>query len=179
MRFTEREENEERPVVGTGKFTGQELVAVRVRSRGPAIAVASDTNDYYYLYWFEPTEDFLAALPVDVRNSIKRERGMPPSGDDAAVPLRPIALVGTSMHPNPATSDVATVDYTLTDARRVAISVYDITGERVRDVAVSDTRASGMWQDNVSFEGIPNGYYLLAVTTDQGEQSIQPIILKR
>lgn len=179
MRSTRSEKGEERPDVGTGRFSGGELVAVRVSSTGPVSASNNNTGEYYYLYWFEPTADFLAALPPDVRRSVERARGMEPSAEDAAMPLQPIALVGTRMHPNPATSNLATVEYTLSESRRVALTVYDITGGRLRDVAVSDTRASGTWQENVSFEGIPNGYYLLAVTTDRGEQRIQPFILKR
>lgn len=179
MRTTRSEKGEQRPDVGSGKFAANELVAVRLWSAGPATALETDTGEYYYLYWFEPTEDFLAALPADVRRSVERARGMEPSAEDAAMPLQPIALVGSRMHPNPATSNFATVEYTLSESRRVALTVYDITGGRLRDVAVSDTRASGTWQENVSFEGIPNGYYLLAVTTDRGEQRIQPFILKR
>jgi hypothetical protein len=179
MRTTTSEKGEQRPDVGSGKFAVNELVAVRLWSAGPATASETDTGEYYYLYWFEPTAEFLAALPADVCRSVERARGLPPSNKDAEVPLQPIALVGTAMHPNPATSDHVTVEYTLTEERRVAVSVYDVKGARLRDVAVSDTRASGTWHDAVSFEGIPNGYYLLAVTTDRGEQRIQPFILNR
>lgn len=178
-RLTSKEKGEKDPDVGSGKYAGKELVAVRVWSAGPATRLMSDTEDYYYLYWFEPSKEFLDALPADARRSVERARGMEPSSNEAPVPARPIALVGTSMHPNPATSDDAMVEYTLTEERRVAVTVYDITGTRLREVAVSDTRASGTWRENVSFEGIPNGYYLLAVTTDLGERNIRPFILKR
>lgn len=176
---TSKEKGERDPDVGSGNYTGKELVAVRVWSGGPATRLASDTGEYYYLYWFEPTREFLDALPQETRRSVERARGMAPSGDDASVSQQPIALVGASMFPNPATSDHAMVEYTLNDERRVAVSVYDISGTRLRDIAVSDMRVSGTWQDAVSFEGIPNGYYLLAVTTDRGEQSVRPFILNR
>lgn len=176
---TSKEKGERDPDIGSGNYTGKELVAVRVWSGGPATRLASDTGEYYYLYWFEPTREFLDALPQETRRSIERARGMAPSGDDASVSPHPIALVGASMFPNPTTSDHAMVEYTLNDERRVAVSVYDITGTRLRDIAVTEPRATGTYKDAVSFEGIPNGYYLLAVTTDKGEQSVRPFILNR
>ena len=176
---TSTEEGEATPDVGSGRYSGKELVAVRVWSGGPATRVASDTGEYYYLYWFEPTREFLDALPQKTRRSVERARGMAPSGEDASVSPHPIALVGAGMFPNPATSDHAMVEYTLNDERRVAVSVYDITGVRLRDIAVTEPRATGTYKDAVSFEGIPNGYYLLAVTTDRGEQSVRPFILNR
>ncbi len=179
MRWTSKEEGERDPDVGSGKYTGKELVAVRVWSAGPATRSVMDTGEYYYLYWFEPNEEFLKALPADVRRSVERSRGIAPSSDDVSLPPRPIALIGTKVHPNPATSDHAMVEYTLTEERRVAVSVYDITGTRMRDIVVTEPRGSGNWKDAVSFEGIPNGYYLLAVTTDKGEQSVRPFILNR
>lgn len=159
--------------VGSGKFKNGELVPVRLPA--PADLKRDDESEFFYLFWYEPTGDFLAVLPPDIRIEIQQRLNRL-RGTYAAPPL---ALAEASVYPNPATSDMVTVDYTLKEERRIAVSVYDITGVHLRDVAVTDTRASGNWKDAVSFEGIPNGYYLLAVTTDKGEQSVRPFILNR
>ncbi len=162
--------------VGSGEYVGSELIPLRIQTRNVTLSTAEE--DYYYLYWFEPTPEFLAAIPARVRRAIEGGSGSP-IAEEQTDALAAKVLASSSVHPNPATQDFATVEYTLREKRRVAISVYDITGERLKNVAVSENRDSGVWQDNVSLEGIPNGYYLLAVTTDQGEQSVHPLLLKR
>jgi hypothetical protein len=161
---------------GSITYNGEELVAIRVRL-SPSARVDGD-EDYYYLYWYEPTETFLNLMPPRVRQAIERRKGMD-SRIAEAEGAAPKALQASSVYPNPVTSDIATLDYTLREKRRVAVSVYDITGERVRNVAVSEQRDPGAWQENISLSGIPDGYYLLAVTTDNGEQNIHPVVLKR
>ncbi len=163
--------------VGSGKYSGQELVAIRIRTENETLP--SDSSDYFYLYWYEPTPKFLESMPTDVRRAIEGVSSSPIAEEQRKEVAETKVLASSSVHPNPATQGFATVEYTLREKRRVAISVYDITGERLKNVAVTENRDSGVWQDNVSLEGIPNGYYLLAVTTDQGEQSIRPFILKR
>ncbi|MCZ7557766.1 MAG: T9SS type A sorting domain-containing protein [Bacteroidia bacterium] len=162
--------------IGSGDYSGDELVAIRVRFQQTTLTPGAE--DYYYLYWYEPTKTFLDLMPPRVRQAIERRKGMDSriAHDESAVAK---SLKTSSVYPNPVTSDIATLDYTLREKRRVAISVYDITGERIRNVAVSEQREPGAWQENISLSGIPDGYYLLAVTTDNGEQNIHPMVLKR
>ncbi len=166
--------------VGSGQYNGRELIPIRVQVDNETLP--STETDYYYLFWFEPTDEFISTLPDRVQRELKERQNESPAGaiaeaDDSNTTSR--ILEGANIHPNPVTSGTATVEYTIQNSCRVALSMYDITGERVRDIAVSEQRDSGTWQENVSFEGVPDGYYLLAVTTDKGEQSIRPFILER
>jgi hypothetical protein len=166
--------------LGSGIYSGSELIPIRVQVYNETLPAAE--KDYYYIFWFEPTEDFIATLPLRVRQELRRSDPEHPGVAIAKADARRVisgALESTVVHPNPVTSGSATVEYTLREARHVAVSMYDITGERLVSIAVSAQRDSGTWQDAVSLEGIPNGYYLLAVTTDRGEQSIRPFILNR
>jgi hypothetical protein len=162
--------------IGSGKYKDQELVAIRVPFKG--ISIPADTAGYFYIYWYEPSEEFLSLLPPRIRQEIAQRqetrRTVAAAGDKLAS-----GLTASTLHPNPVTQDVARLDYTLREASRVAVSVYDITGERVKHVAVTDQRDPGKWQETFSVAGIPDGYYLLAVTTDKGEQRIHPMVLKR
>ncbi len=162
--------------IGSGDYTGEELIAIRVRFKRASASLESE--DYYYIYWYEPTTTFLNLMPPRVRQAIERR-----AGTDSRIAqsegVRSKGLDASSVFPNPVTQDVATLDYTLREASRVAVSVYDITGERVKNVAVTDQRDPGNWKETFSVAGIPDGYYLLAVTTDKGEQRIHPMVVKR
>ncbi|MBE0643487.1 MAG: T9SS type A sorting domain-containing protein [Bacteroidetes bacterium] len=166
--------------VGSGQYDGRELIPIRVQVDNETLP--STEADYYYLYWFEPTDAFISSLPDRVQRELKERQNESPAGAIAGADernTRSRILEAANIHPNPVTSGIATVEYTIQNSCRVALSMYDITGERVRSIAVSEERDSGTWQENVSFEGVPDGYYLLAVTTDKGEQSVRPFILKR
>ena len=162
--------------IGSGKYKGRELVAIRVPYKGPIMP--TDTVEYFYIYWYEPSQEFLSLLPPSVRQDIaQRNEDLRTSATQ--VTQLTGALATSSLHPNPVTQDVATLDYTLREKRRVAVSLYDISGERVRSIAVSGQRDPGACQENISLAGIPDGYYLLAVTTDNGEQIVHPMLLRR
>jgi hypothetical protein len=155
------------------------LIPIKVPTSNPA--VVTESGDYFYLYWFEPEPGFIDLLPLRVRRAIEeaqrqlRDEESREREGGAAVPR----TLAASIFPNPVTQENATVEYTLPESRRVAVSMYDITGERVRSMAISDMREKGTWQDQLPIGDVPNGLYLLSVTTDQGEQSVQPIIVER
>jgi hypothetical protein len=59
------------------------------------------------------------------------------------------------------------------------LTIYDVNGKRVKDLAATPLRDPGEWQESFPLVGIPDGYYLLTVTTDKGEQNIHPMVLRR
>ena len=164
--------------VGSGDYGMEELIPIRVR---PHASPVQGENDFFYLLWFEPTVEFLAQLPGDVRRRIQRQRetGVSPGRTIAERGDGSVPALAASIHPNPITGGTATVEYTLNEPGRVAVSMYDVTGERVRELAVSEQQEKGTWQQSISLDGMAGGLYLLAVTTDHGQQSVQPVILKR
>jgi hypothetical protein len=162
--------------IGSGKYKGRELVTIRVPYKG--IPMPADTAGYLYIYWYEPSEEFLSLLPPRVREEIAaRQEGLRTKAANGT--QAPGGLASTSLHPNPATQDAVTVDYTLRETRGIAFSMYDINGSRVMEISSSEQRAPGTWQESISLIGIPDGYYFLSVTTDKGEQNIHPMVLKR
>ena len=138
----------------------------------------ADTAGYFYIYWYEPSEELLSLLPARVREEIaRRKEGLRTEAVEGAEPTG--GLAASSLHPNPVTQDAVTVDYTLRETRGIAFSMYDINGSRVMEVSVSEQRAPGTWQESISLIGIPDGYYFLRFTTDKGEQNIHPMVLRR
>lgn len=166
--------------VNGGTFALIDLVPVRVRR----LAGSPDPSipDYYYIFWYEPTSEFLSMLPDKIRDVIRRaresrEQRREKSKFNNALPT-PLTLEAC-VYPNPVTQDVATVHYSLPEASRVAVSLYDITGTRMRELSVCESRNEGNWENLLSLQGVPAGMYLLAVTTERGEQAVQKIIVQR
>ncbi|GEM_PF-2681664 len=164
---------------GEGDSYLHTLVPVRVLVSNFELEAAG--KDFYYIYWFPATKQFLQLLPERVRRRVeelRKERELRKRLENEGNSTVPRTLAA-NIHPNPITQGTATVEYTLDEPGRVAVSMYDVTGERVRELAVSEQREKGTWQQSISLDGMAGGLYLLAVTTDHGQQSVQPVILKR
>jgi hypothetical protein len=170
-----------RPVkLAHGTTTLQELIPVRIMLQG--VPGEPSMNGNFTVYWYEPTPEFLAALPARVQKAVQkakeqREQRREKSKFNNALPT-PLTLEAC-VYPNPVTQDVATVHYSLPEASRVAVSLYDITGTRMRELSVCESRNEGNWENLLSLQGVPAGMYLLAVTTERGEQAVQKIIVQR
>ena len=57
-----------------------------------------------------------------------------------------------------------------------AVGLYDLLGKKLRDVGESEVGASQTWEQKVSLDGLAAGVFLLAVTTDRGEQLVRQIV---
>ena len=162
-----------------GIYALEELVPVRIRrpkgSLNPKIA------DYFYIYWYEPTPELLAVLPPEVLQSLENEKAFRArrNSSDPVNSMPAHHALEASIFPNPVSSDLATVKYTLPEAGRVAVSLYDILGQRLKDLSVCVDQGIGTYENRFSLADVPPGMYLLAVTTDAGAQSVQKIIVQR
>ncbi|MCB2204479.1 T9SS type A sorting domain-containing protein [bacterium] len=151
------------------------LIPIKVPTENPA--VATESGDYYYIYWFKPDPGFIEKLPHRVQRAVEeQQRQLEENTENGVTAPRSLAA---NIYPNPITQAKATVEFTLPEPRRVAVSMYDVKGERVREMSVTDQRGEGTWQEQIDIGDLSNGLYLLAVTTDGGEQSVQPIMVKR
>ncbi|MBL0174958.1 MAG: T9SS type A sorting domain-containing protein [Ignavibacteria bacterium] len=164
----------------SGSYTLQDLIPIRVRNMNGARNKTS--ADYFYVYWYEPSEKVLSALPERVRRSVnaireKRKQRLIPQiqGGTSVLPNS----IDVNLFPNPVTRDVTTVRFTLPEPSRVAVSLYDILGKRVRELTVCEERNAGICESTLDFRGIQAGVYMLAVTTERGQQAVQKIVVQR
>lgn len=88
------------------------------------------------------------------------------------------ALAITSVYPNPTSDGGATIAYTLSDDRRVQVSLHDLTGSKLMDLGVATQRRAGDGQIAFTLEGVTPGIYLVTVTTDRGERAVQRLIVQ-
>ncbi len=119
------------------------------------------------VFWFDPSPELESILG---------------SGTNTLVPPAQVsesgALTSLSITPNPATS-AATLHYTLTGERSLAVSLYDITGNKVLDAARLGRGEAGSGELHLDLSHLTPGIYILAATTNHGEQLIQRIVVER
>jgi hypothetical protein len=84
--------------IGSGKYKGRELVAIKVPFRG--IPMPADTAGYFYIYWYEPSEEFLSLLPPRVRQEIAQRQETRSTGGATSDKLTGGLAVST-LHPIP------------------------------------------------------------------------------
>lgn len=155
-----------------------DFIAIRITPL--LVEGAPAPEERHFIYWYAPTPDFLSALPERVRRDIRNRNELNTrrikhlhSNDKIPTTLE------ASVHPNPITSDVATVQYSIATAAEVAVSLYDINGRQMKALHSCEERQAGTWENNISVSSVPPGVYLLAVTTAAGEQSVQKVVIQR
>ncbi len=87
------------------------------------------------------------------------------------------AIAASLVYPNPANGEF-TIQYTLNDARTVNITMHDINGKQIRNLG-EQSSPKGTWSLQAQASGISPGIYLIALTTDKGEQAVQRIIIEK
>ena len=144
------------------------------------------TEEQYFIFWFEKTPELLRALPVCVSSLV--DPAFVPEKDTCQEFVQKQMETGStktcsvtksfamSLFPNPTRGSSTTIRISFTEARHFTIGLYDILGKKLRDVAKSSAAAKQSWEQVISLDGLSAGIYLVAVTTDRGEQTVRQII---
>lgn len=146
------------------------LVPVKVRNattehfnKGEGI-----TFDDGLIFWYQPDKDLLAAVPEVAQQS----------GTLTPIAANPSVISKTALYPNPARNRT-TVSFVLSEPRTVAFSIHDLLGKRVLDGGSISGTASGNYEKELDLHELTAGVYLLVITTDKGEQSIQRLVIEK
>lgn len=86
-------------------------------------------------------------------------------------------IAGGSLFPNPVGS-VGTVEFSMLEARTVAVSLHRISGERIRILQENTRLGKGEHLIRLTFEEVPAGMYLLAIGTERGEVLVRRIVVR-
>ena len=85
----------------------------------------------------------------------------------------------TTVYPNPVRTAKTNIHYKLSEPRSVAFSVHDILGKKIVDCGSLAERPQGEYDFELNIGNIPAGIYLVVITTDKGEQTIQRIAVEK
>lgn len=146
------------------------------------------------ILWFEPTPELIAHLPERYRSTIEQEVHLADISNEAS--SKPVqnpndayldlwrtragAITNSMMMPNPApaSEQYAKIHYTLGQPRTISINLRDLTGSVLRQVAKTQARSTGEWQEEVSLGTLTPGMYLITIETDRGEYAVQRLIVE-
>jgi hypothetical protein len=115
-------------------------------------------NDY--IFWYEPTGQFLAAMPEDVRTRIDSRI--------ASANAKSTQVIQSILATAP-TQDTIRVDYTLSKPTTLGVGISDLTGRLLWHKQYDVESGSGTLQLHLGMQ-IEPGIYLLTTTTSSGER---------
>ena len=138
------------------------------------------------ILWYTMSAELLARLPGAVRQTLEQEAAVAdlPAGD-RVVGERPMldelratsgAVIYSSVIPTPAT-DYAVIAFRLREARSVSVSLHDVNGRHVRQLAEPASRNAGEHRIETKLNDLHDGVYLVVFTTDRGERAVQRMIV--
>ncbi|MCU0427069.1 MAG: T9SS type A sorting domain-containing protein [Candidatus Kapabacteria bacterium] len=88
------------------------------------------------------------------------------------------ALTAKNISPNPAQNDVTT-RFVLTAPRTVSAALHDIRGVHLETLTSAQNLSAGEHQLSLTIARHPAGMYLLVLTTPQGEQTVQRVMIEK
>lgn len=157
-------------------------------------------NDYFHpdcIFWYEPTLEFLAALPMHISDQLtyelsliepKKETSLLDLGiesKDTAVAVKsqekcvyldPCSdiktnLKGVKLYPNPTNAEV-TLEITANKSVKGRISVTNLAGQELKAVTLDDIRNG----TNIDLSDLPSGIYLVTLLTNDGDKITRRVI---
>jgi hypothetical protein len=155
-------------------------------------------NDYFHpdcIFWYEPTEEFLALLPEGIREQLKYELTLIPNDAQASsqltsenkndnskettkqcVYLDPCSdikanLKGVKLYPNPTNAEV-TLEITANESAKGTVSVSNLAGQELKSVTLDDIRNG----TQIDLSDLPSGIYLVTLLTNDGDKITRRVI---
>lgn len=144
-----------------------------------------------YIFWYEPTDEFVNALPDSISEKIKPEiqalkernnvcEAKAIAGEDTYFDVWRAcagAVENLQVYPNPA-KDYVNLSFSLTKDRYVNVSINDLNGNRVKAIAKHIPFKYGINNYKVDLSGLTRGMYLMVLETEEGEQAVQRLIIE-
>jgi len=129
---------------------------------------ADSKYDNGLIFWYEPSKELFKALP-QLRQTLTAE---------ACTQTSDQKMQNISIYPNPA-SMYLFVHYTLSSSLKVNIDILDLSGKIVAKNISSHIASQGENKESITLGDIPPGVYLVIITTDSGERSVQRLVITK
>jgi hypothetical protein len=178
------------------------LVPILVRVKGAQQARRDGGFRPSCIVWFRPVPQVLALLPAEIRKRITAELAsvglrnrsvhvadtlIEPWQQSSArmTGARPYldllratdgAIAESGLAPN-VTRSRSVVSVDLQGPRVVTVALVDIYGRSLRTITKGESMPAGRHELSIDVAGLPPAIYLVAITTDRGEQVVQRLIV--
>ncbi len=141
-----------------------QLIPILVR---PMTGLKLDENyNNGLILWYQPSERLRSALPsLATVTSQQKQKNL---------------TMRTSVFPNPAlrTGGSAFIKTDLAESAILTVDMFDISGKLVQQIMITGKRAKGSYTDEFSIRDIKSGMYVLRITTDNGDQRYERLIIQ-
>ena len=169
--------------------------------KNKSVALKPENWGGYVVLWYRNTPEVIAALPDRYRIPLERELAAAqkysslceiPNREEREELERVIAgkpfletwrscagaLTAKSIAPNPAQHE-ATVRFSLSVPRSVSAALHDIRGQHLETLHTAQSFGTGEHTLSVHLTKHIAGMYLLVLTTAQGEQTVQRVMIEK
>jgi len=141
------------------------------------------TKDYYYIFWFYPTDNFIDSLPEEIKYELKSERNDIINGNIKSEgsctyfeACKSTLIIGDlRVYPNPANQNI-TIEFSLPQETNGSISLISISGDQVRSIVYREKFNSGVNSFYANLSGVSSGVYLILINTLDGFKTKRIII---
>ncbi len=161
----------------TGKFHGHHFKdSLQLDHLIPVLLRASTSGDSIgmgdIVFWYKPTPEFLAALPDSAR--ILANRIYDPRKIES-VQSEHSAISKATAYPNPSKGSL-TVRVAVDAPRTLSLTIRNLLGQQV--LAPVSMNANGSNEEKLDLQKLPDGIYLLDITSDIGEKYVHRIVVE-
>jgi hypothetical protein len=125
------------------------------------------------IFWYKPTPEFLALLPDSAR-AVAQMMASGASNTPASVTDLHGAIQQAVAFPNPSKGQFS-VKLTLGDARSLMFTLRNLLGQQAAPSV--QARMDGTGEQSLDFSSVPEGVYLLDISSDQGERYIERVVI--
>jgi hypothetical protein len=176
--------------------TMSKLVPIYIRLGNDTIPGTRKRRGSDIFLWYFPTKEFVSALPERYRIPLQKELDVIADVEAQCLTTGEVcqrltgeptfldfcrksggAISSTSVYPNPASGPV-TFRYLLTQPRRVAITLHNLSGGYIRELAGYQEESAGEHAMTFDPQNLSSGTYMIAVRTSSGEQAVQRVIVQ-
>lgn len=158
----------------------------------PVLATIENANDPVFkkaelILWFEPTNEFIEALPEPYKSALKKEivqdAVKPKSGEKRYTDTwreEDGAVISSRVYPNPTQDFEVRLAFALSETRTCTIGIMDMFGHTLAIATENKSLEKGEHTLDINLNIIDkNGVYLIVMRTSDGEQIVQRLIVQR
>jgi hypothetical protein len=134
------------------------------------------------IFWYQPTPEFLALLPDSAR-AVAQRMMSGATNTPASVTDVHGAIQSAGVFPNPSKGRFS-VSISLSASRNITITLRNLLGQQVAapveaGVNSSSTNVANTLTQSLDFSTVPQGVYLLEISSDQGERYIERVVVTK
>lgn len=143
----------------------------------PKNSKKSNKNQIYL--WYEPSNEFIDLLPKEYQKQLRPEANQTQPETNYTIPENQYenVIISSIIYPNPVTNKTANIRLELAENRNFSIAVYDISGNKVMDLANNQSFIKGQNEIALNFENISSGMYIIMLVSDKQETEMMKVIV--